>query len=140
LTVTLAAGRAARTGGDRLGRLFVRQHRQGVDLADHVIEAQRDAGQVDPGSAFSLSMSRAMARRMVMNCGLSERDSSVGVLQRDQGALHVAGQLQLLAGGRQHLLDFGQRPFVAVLRQVLVQLFERQPAGSATRTGGFPAR
>ncbi len=47
-------------------------------------------------------------------------------MQRDQRALHITCQLQLLAGSREHLLDFGQRPFIAVLRQVLVQLFERE--------------
>jgi hypothetical protein len=58
-------------------------------------------------------MSRPIARRIVTNCGVSARDKlCIGILQRNQCALHVTGQLQLLAGSGQHLLDFGQRPVV----------------------------
>jgi hypothetical protein len=52
--------------------------------------------------------------------------AGVGAFQRDDRGFHVARQLQLLGGGQQHLLDLGQRPLVAPLRQILVERLERQ--------------
>ena len=56
---------------------------------------------------------------------VSPAQALVGVLQRDQCAAHVAGQLQLLRGDGKRLLDLGQRPVVAVARQVLIQTLQR---------------
>ena len=46
-------------------------------------------------------------------------------MQREERKLGVAGQLQLLARRRQHLLDFGKGPVVAVARQIVVLLLQR---------------
>ena len=79
------------------------------------------------GSAFRRSMSRASARRTGRNCGRSDlREARLGELQREQRGAHVAGELQLLRGDGEHLLDLGELPFVAVARQLLVQRLERE--------------
>jgi hypothetical protein len=52
--------------------------------------------------------------------------ASIGAFQRNDRGLDVACQLQLLRGGEQHLLDFGQRPLVPPLRHILVQGLERE--------------
>ena len=49
------------------------------------------------------------------------RQARIGRFQGDQRRLHVAGQLQLLVGDLQNLLDFGQRPFVATARQIAIE-------------------
>jgi len=53
-------------------------------------------------------------------------ETRVRRLQRDQRPLDVAGQLQLLAGDQQHLLDLGQRDFVAGRGEIAVQRLERR--------------
>ena len=71
-------------------------------------------------------MSRASARRSGTNCGRSRRCSlasaSCSAASADE---HVAGELQLLAREQQHLLDLGQRPFVARRRELAIQRLER---------------
>ena len=47
-------------------------------------------------------------------------------MQGDQGAADISGEFQLLAGGREDLLDLGQRPVIAVFGQILIELLQRQ--------------
>ena len=71
-------------------------------------------------------MSRASARRSGTNCGRSSRCNLVSATcKRRKCTADVPGQLQLLAGEHQHLLDLGQRPFVARWRKLSVQRLER---------------
>ena len=79
------------------------------------------------GSAFRRSMSRASARRDRHELRpVGARQARLGELQREQRGAHVAGELQLLRGDGEHLLDLGELPFVAVARQLLVQRLERE--------------
>ena len=54
------------------------------------------------------------------------RQARLGELQREQRRAHVAGELQLLRGDGEHLLDLGELPLVAVARQLLVERLERE--------------
>src|SRR5262249_56162429 len=47
-------------------------------------------------------------------------------LQREERRAHVAGELELLRGDGEHLLDLGELPFVPVARKLLVKRFERE--------------
>src|SRR2546421_419484 len=46
-------------------------------------------------------------------------------LQCSERAGDVTGELKLLAREQQHLLDFGERPFIARRRELAIQRFER---------------
>ena len=50
----------------------------------------------------------------------------IGELQRRERGWHVARELQLLARQHQHLLDLGQRPFVARWRKFAIERFQRR--------------
>src|SRR5204863_2639182 len=50
----------------------------------------------------------------------------VGELQRRQRRGYVASEQQLLARELQHLLDLGQRPFVARRRELAIKRLERR--------------
>jgi hypothetical protein len=61
------------------------------------------------GSTFNFSMSWAIRPAHDDELRLvGARQTLVGVLQHDQGALYVVGQLQLLDGGRQHVFHLRQ--------------------------------
>ena len=53
------------------------------------------------------------------------RQAALRQLQREQRRAHVARELQLLLGDREHLLDFRELPLVAVARQFLVERLQR---------------
>ena len=53
------------------------------------------------------------------------REARIGHLQRRQRGLDVSGELQLLRGDGENLLDLGEHPFVAAARQILVERLER---------------
>jgi hypothetical protein len=106
---------------DRLAR-----QRQRVDFRDRVVELDREAREV--GRRRGLQLLDVLRERLAHRDGLGalrRREARVGILQRDQRELRVAGQLQLLARARQHLVDFLEHPRVAVARQVLVLLLQR---------------
>ncbi|MCY1364502.1 hypothetical protein D9M69_513060 [compost metagenome] len=103
------------------------QQRQCVDLVDGFVQLDRGPGQVGVGHGLHArdvagdGTAQQVVLRLVGAC-----QARVGALQRGQRDLHAAGQLQLLAGVGQQLLDLGDFPVVAVAHQVLVDLLQRR--------------
>ena len=91
------------------------------------LDARADAHFVERGHRAQVGQ---IGRDRAAQCGelrlVQTLQTGVGAFQRDDRGFHVACQLQLLGGGEQHLLDLGQRPLVATLRQILVERFERK--------------
>ena len=56
---------------------------------------------------------------------IMQREAGLGLLQRDQRSLHVAGNLQLLCGEHHRLLDLGNHAVFTRTRELLIKGFER---------------
>ena len=91
------------------------------------VESQRHAGDVDVRHRLQpVHVARQRAAQRDELRTVEPLQLGVGDLQRRQRAADVAGELQLLAREQQHLLDLGQRPFVARRRKLAVQRLERR--------------
>src|SRR5262249_15444457 len=110
----------------RLRRPRLLRERQRVGGGDELVELDRETGDVRAGRGLqALDIARQhLAQRRELRA-IRAREPRVGGLQRDQRCAHVAGELQLLRGDRQYLLDLREHPFVAAARQLLIQGLER---------------
>ena len=111
--------------GRRQANARIREHRQDVDLAHELVEAQRIARDVerrDRLQAFDVAPERAAQGRELGT--LEPREAAIGGLQGVERSGHVAGDLQLLQGEVDHALDVDQRRLVATTRKLEVQLVE----------------
>ena len=112
---------------DRLrARALLEGKRQAVGHADHAFQFQRYAGDIGERQrleAVDIAIDQLAQRQQLRLRGA--RQMRIGGLQGDQRRLDIAGQLQLLGGNRNRLLDLGQQTLVAAARQLLIHAFKR---------------
>ena len=114
-------------GSGRTLAALVEGERQRIDRGHHAVDARAHAGDVEHRQrlqALDVARQRAPHRQELRPVGLGE--ARLGELQSEQRGAHVAGELQLLRGDGEHLLDLGELPLVAVARELLVKRLERE--------------
>ena len=118
----LAFGALHAAGGRQA---LVDHQRHAVDERAHLVELQGEANHVDVGRGLqALDVApKHLAQRDELRA-VAAGEARIGRLQRHQRRLHIAGQLQLLRRDGEDLVDLGQRPLVAIARQLLVQRFQ----------------
>ena len=99
---------------------------QRVDRRDRLVEPQRQSGHIDEGHRLqTIHVTGQCAPQRQELRPIQTLELGIGELQRRERRRNVSGKLQLLAREEQHLLDLGQRPFVARRRELAIQRLER---------------
>ena len=104
---------------------LIHRQRQRVNGDESLIDLQTHAHHVDKRYRFQpidVACKRPPQRHELRP--LEPLQLGIGQLQCGQSGRNVAGELQLLACDQQHLLDFGDRDFIARWRQVAVKRFQ----------------